>query len=172
MNFIDNLDQKDLSLFYTKKKIQAKSSVDLRKFLDNILCPENPSSKKISWNDIKSHYHFLNLTFQPFQPTIDQPKFKASSKVFDKVPNLQSQLAAANINPLDENKFEDFFYGDFDDDNDDIDSDLNKKASTSVIIIFTTTPSSYSGDSIFPPFVLRIPNERFTKKRLASEAHR
>ncbi|RIA85708.1 hypothetical protein C1645_830390 [Glomus cerebriforme] len=147
------LHRKDLSLFYTRKKIQAKSSVDLRKFLDNILWPDSPPPSKISWNDIKSHYHSLDPTFQPFQPVIDQPKSKAKSKVVDKIPDLQSQIAAANINSLDENEFEDFFYDDFDDDNDDIDSVLNKRASTSIINISTSSPSSYNGDSISPPYV-------------------
>ncbi|RIA85706.1 hypothetical protein C1645_830388, partial [Glomus cerebriforme] len=66
---INNLDRSDLCLFYTRKRIQAKSFIELRKFLDQILWPDNPNpTQKISWNDIKSHYHSLDPTFQPFQP--------------------------------------------------------------------------------------------------------
>ncbi|RIA83772.1 hypothetical protein C1645_833289 [Glomus cerebriforme] len=96
------------------KKIQAKSSIDLQKFLLNILWSESPSPSpsspyKISWNDIKSHYNSIDPASQPSN---------INSDVKDAVSDLQQQLAVANIDPLDENEFEDFFYDDFNDNKD------------------------------------------------------
>ncbi|RIA79315.1 hypothetical protein C1645_840982 [Glomus cerebriforme] len=121
-----------------------------------------PMMKLYSVNDMLTVLEELQIL------TIEESAF---SGVVDKVPDLQSQLAVTNINPLDENEFEDFFYDDFDNNDDNnFDSILKKKGSTSVINISISFPSSSYGDSISLPSVPHMPLERGNKKRRAFEA--
>ncbi|RIA80290.1 hypothetical protein C1645_838957 [Glomus cerebriforme] len=105
-SMLAQLERKDQSLFYTRKKIQAKSSPDLQKLLCQILQPINPSTPNISWNDIKDNYNSLDSSLQSLSLPVQQQQ-STNNNVQDWFSDLLHEVALANINLNDENEFKD-----------------------------------------------------------------